>query len=109
MIKYCKILEVTDDEGAINFLIRLKYIAIVADTGSPILTTPHSTSLVFCETKVPIQDRGEHTPLSITRKGIFMYPNLFYTAILVVLIPPQNMFKMFPYISGLENITFVKG
>ena len=27
---------------------------------------------------------------------------------LVVLIPPQNMFKMFPQISGLENITFFK-
>ena len=35
-----------------------------------------------------------------------MYLNLFYTANLVILIPPQNMFKMFTYISGLENIAF---
>ena len=27
----------------------------------------------------------------------------------MVLIPPQNMFKMFPQIPGLENIAFVKG
>ena len=35
-----------------------------------------------------------------------MYVNLFYTAVLVVLIPPRNMFKMFTQIQGLENITF---
>ena len=28
---------------------------------------------------------------------------------LVVLIPLQNMFKIFPQISGLENIAFIKG
>ena len=38
-----------------------------------------------------------------------MYHNLFYTAVLVVLIPPQNMSKIFPQILGLENIAFVKG
>ena len=37
-----------------------------------------------------------------------MYINLFYTKVLVVLIPPQNMFKMFPHILGLENIVLSK-
>ena len=58
--------------------------------------------------RLPIQYRGVHRPLSLTRQGSFMYLNLFYTAVLVVLIPPQNVFKMFPHISGLENIAFVK-
>ena len=62
----------------------LKYTVIVADTVSPILTIPHSTSLVLCETKVPIQDRGGHTPLSLTIQVIFMYLNLFYIEVLVV-------------------------
>ena len=38
-----------------------------------------------------------------------MYLNLFYTEILGGLIPPQNMFKMFPQISRLDNIAFVRG
>ena len=38
-----------------------------------------------------------------------MYLSLFFTAVLVVLIPPQNMFKIFPQISGLENVAFAKG
>ena len=46
------ILEVTDDEGSIQLLINIKYIVIVADTGSPIINTPHSTILSFCETNV---------------------------------------------------------
>ena len=54
--------------------------------------------------KLPTQDRGSHTTLSITRQFSLMYINSSYTATLVVLIPPQNMFKMFPQISGLENI-----
>ena len=87
----------------------LKYTVIVTDNGSPILTTPHSKSLVFYETKDEIQGRGKHTLISLTIEGRIMYINLFYTSILVVLIPPQNMFKMFPHISGLENIAFVKG
>ena len=45
-------LEVTDEEGAIHLLINRKYTVIVADTGSPILNTQHSTILVFCETNV---------------------------------------------------------
>ena len=89
-------MEVTDDEREIHLFIGIKYKVIVADTGSPVITTPNCKGLVLCETKVPIQYRGGHTPLSITRQGIFMYLNLFYTAVLVVLIPPQNMFKMFP-------------
>ena len=77
-------LEFTDDEGAIHSLIGLKYAVIVEDTGSPILTMPHSTRLVFCETIIPIQDRGSHTQIYLTRQGILMYLNLFYTAFLVV-------------------------
>ena len=69
------ILEFTDDEGEVHSLIGIKYTVIVADTGSPIITTPHSTSLVLCETKVPIQDRGGHTLLSLTISGILMYHN----------------------------------
>ena len=75
MIETCKILDVTDDEGEIHLLIGIKYTLIVADTVSPIPTTPHSTSLVLCETKVPIQDRGGHTPLSLTGQGRLMYQN----------------------------------
>ena len=59
--------------------------------------------------KSPTQYRGYHRPLYLTRQCILIYLSLFYTEILVVLIPPQNMFKMFPQISGLENIAFVKG
>ena len=83
-IESCRILEVTDDEGELHFLVGIKYTVIVADTVSPILTTPHSTSLVLWETRVPIQDRGVHAPLYLTRQGIFMYLNSFYTAVLVV-------------------------
>ena len=86
----------------------LIYTVIVADTVPPILTSPHFTSIVLCETKVPIKYRGDHIPWSLTRHDIFRYLNLFYTVILVVLIPPKNMFKMFPHISGLENIYFIK-
>ena len=89
-------------------LIGIKCTVKVADNGSPILTTPQSKMCVFYETKVPIKDRGGQTPMYLTRQGIFMYFNLFFTAILAVLIPPQNMFKMFPQISVLENIAFVK-
>ena len=76
----CKILEVTDDDGAIHLLIGLKYTVIMADTGSPVLTKPHFISLALCETKVPIKYRGGHTPLSLTRQSIFMYLDLFYKA-----------------------------
>ena len=51
-IESYKILEVNDDEGAIQLLINIKYTVIVADTGFPIRNTPHSTSLVFYETNV---------------------------------------------------------
>ena len=102
-------LEVTDDEEEIHLLIGIKYTVIVADTASPIITTPYSTIIVFCEPNIPIQDIGGHTPLSLTRQGILMHLKLFYMVILVFLISPQNMFQMFPQISGLENIYFVKG
>ena len=52
-IEYWKFLEVTDDEGAIQSLMGIKYTVLLANTGSPILNTPHSTSIVFCETKLP--------------------------------------------------------
>ena len=89
-------MKVTDDDGGIYLLIGLKYTVLVVDTAPPIITTPHSTNLVFCETKAPTQDRGGHKPLSWTRQCILMYLNLFYTAVWVVWIPPKNMFKMFP-------------
>ena len=92
-------MEVTDDEVGIHLLIGIKYKVIVADTGSPILNIPHSTSLVFCETKVPIQDRGGHTPLYLTRQGIFMYINLFYTAGLTAGMKSNPAHKSFGNIS----------
>ena len=46
------VLEVTNDRGEIHLLINLKYTVMVADDGSPILTTPYSTRLVFCETNI---------------------------------------------------------
>ena len=51
-MEYCKMLEVTDDEGEINLLKGLKYTVIVTDTGSPILTTPHYMRLLFWESNV---------------------------------------------------------
>ena len=51
-IESYEILEVTEYEGEIHLLTGIKYTVTVKDTGSPILTTPHSTSLVFCETNV---------------------------------------------------------
>ena len=51
-IEYYKILKITDDEGEIYLLKNIKYTVIVAYPGSPIRNTPHSMSLVFCETIV---------------------------------------------------------
>ena len=51
-IDYNTILEVTDNEGEIHLLISLKCTVIVEDPSSPILNTPHSTSHVFCDTRV---------------------------------------------------------
>ena len=87
-IESCKILEATDDEGAIHWLVDIKYTVIVTDTGSPIPNTTHPTSLVFYETRVTIQFRVNHKPRSLTRRGRFRYLNLFYAAIFLVLIPP---------------------
>ena len=83
-IESYKSLEVTDDEGAIHLLIGIIYTVIVLDTGTPVLTTPHATSLVSYETNVTIEDIGGHTLLSLTRQGIFLYTNLFYTAVLMI-------------------------
>ena len=52
IISSCTVLEVTDDEGEIHLLINIKYTVIVAGTVTPILTMPHFTSLVLCETNV---------------------------------------------------------
>ena len=65
-IEYVKILEVTDYEGEIHQLIGLKYISIFAYNSSTIINTPHSKILVFCETKLPIQVRVDHTPWYLT-------------------------------------------
>ena len=40
-------MEVTDYEGEINLIIGIKYKLIVADTGIPILTTPHSHAFSY--------------------------------------------------------------
>ena len=49
-IEYNKILEVTEDERAIQLLISLKCTAIVTDLGSTIQNTPYYTRRVFYET-----------------------------------------------------------
>ena len=49
-IESYKILEVTDDEGAIHLLINIKYTVIAADPVSPIRNMPNTMNLVFCET-----------------------------------------------------------
>ena len=51
-IEYNTILDVTEDEVAMHLLISLKFTVKLAETGSPIRNTPHSTIRVFCETKV---------------------------------------------------------
>ena len=51
-IESYKVVEVTDDEGAIHLLINIKYTLIVAGTVPPILTMPYSMRLVFCETNI---------------------------------------------------------
>ena len=76
MIDSYKILEVTDDEGEVHLLVGIKYIVIVTEPRSSIRNMTHSTSLVLCETKVPKQDRSFHTPMYLTREGIFMYLNV---------------------------------
>ena len=56
------VLEATNDEGAIHLLINLKYTVMVEDTGSPIITAPHSKNCVLCETKfVNYQHKTEAT------------------------------------------------
>ena len=49
-IESYKILEVTDDEGAIHLLINIKYTVIAADPVSPIRNIPNTMRLGFCET-----------------------------------------------------------
>ena len=85
---------------------------IVAYTESPTLTTPHSNSLVLCETNFrDHQYKKEVDPDQYLQQysAAFCISIYFIHQFLVFLIPPQNMFKMFPQISGLENFTFVKG
>ena len=65
MIDYYTVLQVTDDEGEIQLLINIRYTVIVSDTDSPILTMPHSTILVLCETNVryyqyKIEETAQH-------------------------------------------------
>ena len=94
-IESCKILEVTDDYGEIHLLVGIKCIGMLADTVSYILTTPHSTSLVFCETKVPIQDIGGHRQLSLTRQCSCMYINSCYTEVLWFKSHPKMCLRCF--------------
>ena len=53
------IFEVTYDEGEIYLLLNLKYIVIVVEPIYPIQNTPHSTSLVFCETIVKYYQKNK--------------------------------------------------
>ena len=50
-------------------------------------------SLVFCETKAPTKDRNGHTPLYLTRQGIFVYLNdNGYPMVFLVLVIEQRTF-----------------
>ena len=52
-IKSNKILEVSYDKVLTQLVINIKFIMVVVlDTGFPFQHTPHSTSLVLCETNV---------------------------------------------------------
>ena len=98
-IEYNAMFEGADDEGEIHLLINLKCTVIVVETVPSIINTTHSMSRVLCKIQfqiLPIEDRSGHIPLYLTIQYNFMYLNLFYTSVLVFLIPPQNMFKMFP-------------
>ena len=44
----------------------------------------------------PIQYKCVHAQLSLTRQYGFIYLNFIFYRYLVVLLPPQNMFKIFP-------------
>ena len=103
-------MEVIDYEGEIKLLFNLKYIVIVVEPASPNQNTPHYTELVFCETIVWYY---QHNTEAATYNYFLHYNaasglSIYFYRNLVVLIPPQNMFKMCPHISGLENIAFPK-
>ena len=51
-IEYNTTLEGNDDEGEVHLLINIKCTVILVEPVSPIRNTPHSTSLVLCETNV---------------------------------------------------------
>ena len=51
-IELYTVLEVTDDEEAINLIMNIKNIVIVAEPGYSIKNMPHSTSLVLYGTIV---------------------------------------------------------
>ena len=111
MIEPYKILEVTGYEGAIHLPLYLKYTVIVVDDVFPTRNMPHSTSLVFCETNVRyFQYKTEAAQTTISNKIMHhqVYKCIFYSN-RVVLIRPQNIFRMFPHILGIENIAFFKG
>ena len=68
-------------------------------------------SLVFCENIfTDPQYNTEAATKTISNNIIQIRASKYILYInLVVLIPPQNIFKLFPQIIGLENIVFVKG
>ena len=102
-IYYTTILEVTYDERTIHLIMSIKYKVIVEDPGSPNQNTPHSMSLVLCETLSYITNKRKRRPQTTICKNKIqrqVYQCILYRN-LVVLIPRQNRFKTFPHISGL--------
>ena len=73
----------------------------VVETVSPIQNTPHSAILVFCETNVryyqyKTEAATDHYLQEDNKASyIYIYINLFYTEILVDLIPPQICLRCF--------------
>ena len=111
MIESNAILEVTDDEGAINLLISLKCTVIVADPGHPfeIHHTPQATSSAKPRSK-RTNKRQRRPQTTIIKKIMQLHASQgFNTEIWWFSSHPQNMFKMIPQFSELENIAFVKG
>ena len=95
-----KILRVNDDEVEIQLVMSLKCTVIITEPVSIILNIPHSTSRVFCKTKVVNSQHNSEAMIDYysqednSASGLASYVYRYF----MVLIPAQNMFKMFPYI-----------
>ena len=101
-------LEVTGDKGVIRILMNLKHKVLVAEARLPNskYVTLHENYLMWDQCQIsPIRYDGGPT----TNKKLHPHLSIYFVQEFGGVIPPQNMLKMFPQISGLENIAFIKG